>query len=136
MSSIRPATQADHDAVVALWAACNLTRPWNDAGHDFTRALAQAESTVLLLEKAGTLIGSAMVGDDGHRGWVYYLSVDPTCSHKGYGRTLMAAAENWLKDRGCPKINLMVRSENTQAQGFYKALGYEPQEVTTFGKWL
>lgn len=136
MNSLRHAGPDDAAAVTALWERCGLTRPWNDAGQDYARALAQDHSTVLLLENAGTLIGSVMVGDDGHRGWVYYLSVDPAHAQKGYGRLLMAAAESWLKERGCPKLNLMVRTDNAVAQGFYTALGYEHQEVTTFGKWL
>ena len=77
-----------------------------------------------------------MVGDDGHRGWVYYLGVAPDHRGKGLGRTLMAAAEEWLRERNAPKIQLMVREDNDRAIGFYKALGYEVQPVVTIGKRL
>ena len=53
-----------------------------------------------------------MTGFDGHRGWVYYLAVAPDRRGQGTGSALMAAAEGWLRERGLPKIQLMVRGDN------------------------
>lgn len=122
------------DSVIALWKACDLTRPWNDPAADYQMALATETSDILLARKEGALIASVMVGFDGHRGWVYYLAVAPEHRRDGLGRIMMAAAEKWLKDRAAPKIQLMVRDDNAQAIGFYKALGYETQPVVTIGK--
>lgn len=127
---------ADAPAVIALWDRCGLTRPWNDPQADFNRALAQEASTILVARDADGVAGSVMVGDDGHRGWVYYLSTDPARHKQGVGRALMAAAEAWLKARGCPKIQFMVRTSNAQALGFYERLNYAPQEVVTLGRFL
>ena len=77
-----------------------------------------------------------MVGFDGHRGWVYYLGVDPECRRNGLGRMMMDAAEQWLRERNAPKIQLMVRDSNEQAIGFYETLGYEVQPVMTLGRHL
>lgn len=136
MTRILEATAADRAAVVALWQAAGLTRPWNDPGADFDRAVAGDTSTILLLRDDETLLGTAMVGDDGHRGWIYYLAVDERARGKGHGRALMAAAERWLRARGCPKLQLMVREGNAAAIGFYRALGLEPQPVVTLGRFL
>jgi ribosomal protein S18 acetylase RimI-like enzyme len=125
----------DADAVIALWEACGLTRPWNDPARDFALALGSEASTVLVVREGDTLAGSVMTGFDGHRGWVYYLAVSPDHRRKGLGRTLMAAAEAWLRARGAPKIQLMVREEN-EAIGFYEALGLERQKVVTLGRFL
>lgn len=133
---MRPAVADDCDAVTALWQACNLTRPWNDAAADFTRAVDGATSDILCVEQDGTLIATVMVGDDGHRGWVYYLGVLPEARQQGLGRMMMEAAEKWLWERDAPKIQLMVRDDNEQAIGFYKALGYEVQPVVTIGRRL
>lgn len=133
---IREALAADQPAAIALWEACGLTRPWNDPAQDFTRALEGATSTVLVAQGEGGLIGSVMIGDDGHRGWVYYLAVAEAARRTGLGRALMAAAEEWLRARGCPKIQLMVRDSNAEALGFYAALGLEPQDVVTLGRFL
>ncbi|MBF9151180.1 GNAT family acetyltransferase [Novosphingobium jiangmenense] len=132
--SIRAATAAEREATVTLWEAAGLTRPWNDPRSDFDLALATPTSTILLAEAQNQPIGSVMVGFDGHRGWVYYLATSPDRRGQGIGRALMAAAEDWLKALGSPKIQLMVRGDNASARGFYNALGYELQDVVTIGK--
>lgn len=131
-----PATPQDAAAVIALWEACGLTRPWNDPRADFDRALSGENSTVLVMRDGERVFASVMVGDDGHRGWVYYLAVHPDAQRKGAGRALMAAAERWLTARDCPKIQLMVRSSNAQALGFYERTGYAAQDVITLGRFL
>lgn len=130
------ATQADADAVIALWHACGLTRPWNDPHGDFERALAGPSSTVLVLRDESTIAASVMVGHDGHRGWVYYLATDPARRRLGHGRAMMTAAEGWLRARRVPKLQLMVREGNDAALAFYAALGLEPQPVVTLGRFL
>ncbi|MEO9470402.1 GNAT family acetyltransferase [Parasphingorhabdus sp.] len=131
---ISTASESDVDNVIALWKACDLTRPWNDPKADYQLALATETSDILLARREGALIASIMVGFDGHRGWVYYLAVAPKHRRDGLGRIMMGAAEDWLKHRNAPKVQLMVREDNAQAIGFYKALGYETQPVVTIGK--
>ena len=133
---ITDALATDEATVIALWRDAGLTRPWNDPAADFRMALAGPASAVLLACEGETLAGSVMVGFDGHRGWVYYLAADPARRGRGIGRALMDAAEAWLKARGCPKIQLMVRGDNAAARGFYAAIGYEVQDVVTLGKRL
>ena len=130
------ANAADTSEVVALWNACGLTRPWNDPAADFARAIDGPASAVLLLREDDALAASVMVGFDGHRGWVYYLAVAPERRRAGLGRTMMDAAEAWLRARGAPKIQLMVRDDNEAALGFYESLGLERQKVITLGRFL
>ena len=133
LTSLRP---DHHDAAVALWQRVGLTRPWNDPAADLRNALAGPSSTVLSWVVDGVLLGTAMVGVDGHRGWVYYLAVDPSAQGQGVGRALMSAAEEWVRARGIPKVMLMVRSDNAAVLGFYASLGYEVNDVATLGKRL
>ncbi len=133
---MRRAGIGDCDVVLSLWEACGLTRPWNDAAADFKRAVDGATSDILCLEQDGNLVATVMVGDDGHRGWVYYLGVLPDGRRQGRGRLMMEAAEKWLRERDAPKIQLMVRNDNKQAIGFYTALGYDVQPVVTIGRRL
>jgi ribosomal protein S18 acetylase RimI-like enzyme len=122
--------------IIALWQRCGLTREWNDPAGDIALARREANATVLLGRNEGALVASVLVGHDGHRGWVYYVSVDPDHRHKDYGRAIMTAAENWLRARGIQKLQLMVRGDNAQVHAFYKSLGYYDQERVTFAKWL
>lgn len=126
----------DEASVVALWAQAGLTRPWNDPSADFQRAVAGATSTVLGLTSDHQLIGTVMVGSDGHRGWVYYLAVQEVHRRRGHGRVLMAAAEEWLREHGAVKVQLMVRGENTPVLGFYTSTGYERSDVHVLSRWL
>jgi ribosomal protein S18 acetylase RimI-like enzyme len=123
-------------AVTSLWEEVGLTRPWNDPESDYRRAHQGLTSAVLGLKESGTLIGTVMVGHDGHRGWLYYLAVRPNRQREGLGRILMTSAEEWLRTRGAVKIQLMVRSENVDNQKFYRRVGYEPSDVTVFARWL
>lgn len=135
-ATIREIASGEAGAVVALWRACDLTRPWNDPDADLALALATATSTVLVATAGDRLAGSVMVGFDGHRGWVYYLAVAPERRRDGLGRALMAAAEDWLRARGAPKLQLMVRDTNAAALDFYAALGLEVQTVAVLGRRL
>lgn len=129
--------RAEIAAAAALWDACGLTRPWNDPVQDAERALDGAASTILAVRsEADEVIATVMVGMDGHRGWVYYLAVSPDFRRQGWGRRLISAAEEWLRERGAPKMQLMVRSSNTSVAGFYAALGYSDQETVVLGKFL
>ena len=133
---IDDATAADGAAVVALWHACALTRPWNDPDADFARALGGATSTILVARHADAPVGSVMVGQDGHRGWIYYLAILPELQGQGIGTALFGAAEHWLRARSVPKLQLMVRHGNDAAMGFYRRLGLAQQGVAVLGRTL
>ena len=127
---------ADVEEVVALWQRCGLTRPWNDPHADIALARRRDNSTVLVGREAVAIVATAMVGHDGHRGWVYYVATDPECRGKGFGRVIMTAAEQWLRERGIPKLMLMVRRDNTKVQAFYETLDYSEQDNILYAKWL
>jgi len=55
---------------------------------------------------------------------------------KRFARQLMAEAERLLRAAGCPKINLQVRSTNTEVIEFYKSIGYKIDDVVSMGKRL
>jgi ribosomal protein S18 acetylase RimI-like enzyme len=134
--AISDIADADVDAVIALWQRCDLTRPWNDPASDIALARRNANSTVLVGRADGAIVATAMVGHDGHRGWVYYVAVDPDRQKQGLGRTIMDAAEQWLRAAGLPKLQLMVRRENAQAGAFYRSIGYEESDTIVFAKWI
>jgi ribosomal protein S18 acetylase RimI-like enzyme len=134
--SVAPIQDADIAGVIALWRRCGSTRPWNDPEADVALARRGDNSTVLLGRDGGALVASVLVGHDGHRGWVYYVTVDPDHRNKGFGRAIMTAAEDWLRQRGILKLQLMVRPDNTQVQAFYETLDYDEQERIVYAKWL
>ncbi len=133
---IRPFQPPDTEAVIELWRACDLLRPWNDPYQDIRRKLDEQPELFLVGEREGKIVAVLMVGYDGHRGWLNYLGVAPEHRRNGYGRKLVEAAEVLLRDRGCPKINLQIRTSNLEVIEFYRRLGYVQDEVVSFGKRL
>ena len=121
--------EGDVENAVGLWRRAGLLRPWNDPHADIRLALANSSSTILAGRSEDRLVATVMVGFDGHRGWIYYLAVAPNLTRKGLGARMVRAAETWLKERGAPKLNLMVRSENKAVVGFYEALGYKTSDI-------
>lgn len=133
---IRPFAVADTEAVIRLWQDCGLVRPWNDPRKDIERKLTEQPELFLVGESGGELAASAMFGFDGTRGWVHYLAVAPTSQGLGLGRALMDEGERLLLERGCPKLNLQVRTDNEAVLGFYRSLGYRQDAVVSLGKRL
>jgi ribosomal protein S18 acetylase RimI-like enzyme len=126
----------DLPSVIALWEACGLIRPWNRPDKDIAFARGKEQSDVLVGLMGGAVIASIMVGHDGHRGSFYYVAVAPEHQGQGIGRLLIREGENWLRDRGVWKVNLLIRQENAGVQGFYEQLGYEVNKVMSMGQRL
>ena len=134
--AIRGIADADVEAVIALYHAAGVYRPWNDPVRDIEFARRDAHSTVLVAELDGRVVGTAMVGEDGHRGWVYYLAVDPALQRGGLGRAIMDAAEAWVAARGLWKLQLLIRADNEGVRQFYERLGYRDTRSVCFQKVL
>jgi ribosomal protein S18 acetylase RimI-like enzyme len=134
---IEPLPEGLYCSAIRLWQDSGLTRPWNDPEADLRRAASGATSAVLAaIGDDGRLLATAMVGHDGHRGWVYYLAVDAAARGRGLGRQMMEACEVWVQSRGVPKIQLMVRATNKAVVGFYEHLGYADADVVVLGRRL
>ena len=133
---IRPFDPRDEAAVVRLWKDCGLVVPWNDPHKDVQRKLKVQPEMFLVGCSDKQVIATVMAGYDGHRGWINYLAVHPERRRTGIGRRMMEEAESRLRQTGCPKINLLVRSSNTEVIEFYKAIGFKPDDVVSLGKRL
>lgn len=133
---IRPYRTDDENQVIELWHQCGLTRPWNDPAKDIQRKLEVQPDMFLVGLIDDNVVGSVMAGYEGHRGWIYYLAVAPDVQHRGYGRRLMEHAEGLLRAVNCPKINLLIRTDNKDAIEFYRSLDYSMDAVTAMGKRL
>ncbi len=134
---IRPYDEADEAAVVTLWREVFPDAPaWNDPALDIERKLSVQRELFLVARSEGELVGTAMCGYDGHRGWVYYVAVSPRHRRHGIGAELMRRSEDELRKLGCVKLNLQIRSENDSAVAFYASLGYVVEDRVSMGKRL
>ena len=126
----------DREQVVALWHACGLVVPQNDPIKDIDRKLNVDADLFLVGHVGDEIIATVMGGYEGHRGWINYLAVKPSHQRKDFGQAIMQAVEALIKAKGCPKINLQVRSSNEAVIRFYQSLGYGVEPVIGMGKRL
>jgi ribosomal protein S18 acetylase RimI-like enzyme len=134
---IRSYIDDDKRAVVALWRQVFHDAPaWNVPELDIRRKLKVQPELFLVAVMDSELVGTAMAGYDGHRGWIYYLAVSPHYRRRGIGRALMQRVESELIGVGCSKLNLQVRGTNRKAVGFYQSLGYQVEDRISMGKRL
>jgi ribosomal protein S18 acetylase RimI-like enzyme len=133
---IRTYQESDKKELIQLWKDCGLVVPWNNPELDIERKLNQNSDEILVGLIDDKIVATAIVGYDGHRGWIYYLGVNPKYQKLGFGNQLMREAEKYLLSIGCPKINIMVRESNTEVINFYGSIGYKKDTVITMSKRL
>ncbi len=133
---IRPYAPADYDDLVALWTRCGLRVSYNDPDRDIALWRATPNAEIFVGEASGKIAASVCIGHDGHRGYPYYVAVDPDARGQDHGREIMRHAEAWLTKRGVPKINIMVRESNGSVRDFYRAIGYEDTPRHVLARWL
>lgn len=134
---IRPYQPADEQAVINLWATVLLdAAPHNDPHTSLTHKLKIDDGLRLVALSDDTVVGTAMGGYDGHRGWIYSVAVQPQFRRGGIGTALCQQLEEDLRHRGCLKVNLQVRSDNWNVIAFYQSLGFAVEDRNSLGKRL
>lgn len=130
----RPYRSSDKNDVIILWVEYGLVVPHNNPKRDIERKLKVNPELFLVGILDEKLIATCMAGYEGHRGWINYLAVLPEYQRRGFAGRMIEAAEKKLKTVGCPKINLQIRSTNTEVIEFYKSIGYLVDDVVSMGK--
>lgn len=129
----QPGDEAD---LIELWRQCGLIVPWNNPLTDIARKAEDSPELFFIGKIAGRLVASCMAGYDGHRGWIYFLAVQPSRQRHGLAARLVEHAETRLLELGCPKVELMVRDSNREVMAFYQAIGYRLDPVRVLSKRL
>ena len=122
MTVIRTFKEKDRKQVIRLWDICGLIRSWNDPNKDLDRKQSLGGDLFLILELKNDIIGTVMGGYDGHRGVINYLAIHPGFRGNGFGKLLVKEVEKRLVEQGCPKVNLLVRSDNVEVGAFYESI--------------
>ena len=135
MADIRSYRPDDEPDVIQLWKKIFPNAPsHNDPFRDIQTKLEVQPDLFLVAEINQQLVGTAMAGFDGHRGWVYYLAVESAYRRKGIGTALMKKAKGLLSKIGCPKLNLQIRANNSDVQAVYEKSGYGIEDRISMGK--
>ena len=134
---LRKFDMADYERVFALWAEAGPgveVRP-SDARDEVAKKLQWDPDLFLVAE--GEVVGVIMGAWDGRRAWLHHLAVAETHRRIGIARALVGEVERRLRDKGCLKVNLLVRQGNLAARRLYQELGYsEMDTIVPLGKEL
>ncbi|HKR44756.1 MAG TPA: GNAT family acetyltransferase [Paraburkholderia sp.] len=141
--TVRVFSEADTEAVIALWLQAfpeynDASRPHRNPRLSIANKLGTQPELffVAVRDVDGALVGTAMAGYDGHRGWLYSVAVAPEARRHGLGTRLVRHAENALAALGCLKLNLQVLTDKAEVLAFYERLGYRADAVVSLGKRL
>lgn len=132
---IRNYGSSDRAQVVALWDTVfpNSTGH-NDPKASIARKVAVDDGLFFVALDGDVIVGTALAGYDGHRGWLYSVAVSPDRRRDGVGSKLVRHAEQALAQRGCPKLNIQIRADNAAVVAFYESLGFQTEERISMGK--
>ncbi len=126
----------DEPEVIDLWHRCSLVVPQNDPKKDIKMKLKVQPELFIVGVVSNRIVSTIMSGYDGHRGWIYYLAVDPDFRQNGIGRRMVEKVEMKLRKLGCQKINLQVRNSNKSVIAFYEHIGFGDDDVLGMRKKL
>jgi ribosomal protein S18 acetylase RimI-like enzyme len=119
----RPLEPTDLDAALALWERTEHLAP---VSRDEVVDLSRHDQGLVLVAETddGTLVGAALGGFDGRRGWISRLAVAPEHRRTGVASALVADLEARLLARGCRQVNLMLMDGNAAGRRFWTDRGY------------
>lgn len=130
---------ADYASVYQLWESMEkgLGIGRSDTRAEIEKKVSRDPDLFLVAEADGCIIGSVIGGFDGRRGLIYHLAVAASFRTQGVGSRLMDEVESRLRAKGCLKCYLLVKSDNTEVEGYYQNRGWERMDsVHLFGKEL
>ncbi|HEX9495125.1 MAG TPA: GNAT family N-acetyltransferase [Candidatus Limnocylindria bacterium] len=133
---LRTYREGDGDRLRTFWLTCGIKIRPGDDDAALARFAERNPGLFLLAEEDGHLVGSALAGWDGRRGWLYHVAVHKDERRRGIGGQLVAEVEARLRAIGCPKLNLIVWDDNTWAMRFWEALGYRREKTVEYAKEL
>jgi len=134
--NIRKFQDSDRSSLIELWSAVFPDDPPHNEPSIVIDAKLAVDDLIFVAEHEGKMVGACMAGYDGHRGWLYAVAVLRESRRNGTGVDLVKYAMQSLKDIGCVKVNLQIRSTNTEVAAFYKALGFATEDRLSMGVFL
>jgi ribosomal protein S18 acetylase RimI-like enzyme len=123
--NVRTCRRDECPQLLALWHEADATPSPTDSLAALEQILAEPQARVLVAERDGRIVGSVIAAWDGWRGNIYRVAVAPDHRRQGIGRTLMRAADAFLRERGASRVTALVEHDHAWAVGFWDSLQSE-----------
>ena len=116
----------DYDAAVELWKKVEgVEIAEGDDREGVAQFLARNPGLSRVATDGSTMIGVAFCGNDGRRGYIYHLAVDPNYRGQGVGQRLVRECLEGLRRIGLQRANIMVATDNPRGREFWSKCGWE-----------
>jgi len=117
---------ADYDQAVALWANIEGVEICEgDSREEIGDYLKRNPGLSRVVEVDGIMVGAALCGHDGRRGWIYHLAVTPDQRGRGVGKLLTDDCVDGLRKAGLPRAIILVAADNPAGHQFWLRNGWE-----------
>jgi N-acetylglutamate synthase len=126
MTTMNPFTMNEYEAVLALWRQCEgvgLSRA--DEREGIAAYLARNPGMSFVAWEGDVLLGAALCGHDGRRGFIHHMAVHPDHRRKGIGRELTERCLAALREIGIDKCHLFIFTDNKPGIAFWQAEGWQ-----------
>ena len=88
-----------------------------------------------LMRDCGKIVGAALCGHDGRRGYIHHLAVDPRHRGQGFGTALLQHCIDTLQKEGIQKSHVFVFNKNELGRGFWAAKGWQlRRDISIYSK--
>jgi len=122
---IREMTIADYEPIYALWQASEgIGLSDADSKEGIKRFLARNPGLSYIALEGEQLVGAALCGHDGRRGYIHHLAVAKSHRQQGIGRSLVGRCMYALMRIGISKCHLFVFGDNKEAIKFWNKVGW------------
>jgi GNAT superfamily N-acetyltransferase len=132
VAHLRPARSADANALRQLAVdaytryIARMGKPPGPMLDDYDRRIADGQAWVL--EVDGVIAGLLVLEEEGDTLLLDNVAVSPAAQGKGYGRKLMAFAEQEARRRGHAQLRLYTNVLMTENIALYERLGFRQTE--------
>jgi ribosomal protein S18 acetylase RimI-like enzyme len=117
---------SDYDAALELWERVEgLEIAEGDDRENVTQFLARNPGLSKVATDGAAIIGVALCGHDGRRGYIYHLAVDPIYQGAGLGKRLMDECLDGLRRAGLKRALILVANDNPRGRKFWRRCGWE-----------
>jgi len=116
----------DYDAALELWQRVEgLEIAEGDDRESVANFLARNPGLSRVATDGTAIIGIALCGHDGRRGYIYHLAVDPAYQARGFGKRLMNECLEGLRRAGLKRALILVADDNPRGRKFWRRCGWE-----------
>ena len=117
---------ADYERAAALWCEVEgLEICEGDSRDEIAGYLERNPGLSRVAEENGIIVGAALCGHDGRRGWIYHLAVATEYRGKGVGKLLLDDCVRGLRAAGLKRAIILVAGDNPAGHEFWLRNGWE-----------